>query len=240
MKGNQNYFDEYSEKEAESNQITQNQAKKNNIKISLEPKESPHYFNEDYNNYSNKEKENAKANDKSASNTKKAKSSLKNQESDNAQEHPKVKNSNAKKGLNSSLNDLKDSQEDYEINDFQVNLQQEKKKTSKSKKSSSNKYSNGILEEVGNSKFIIRTNFLEDEVEENLSENANDQSKEEQNYQEDKDEVEDSQIDHKQNKNTNAFNPKKKKPVIIKLFIAKRIFSIGQFKTLSLTKLNFF
>lgn len=219
MKGNQKYFDEYSEKEEDSNQIAQNPVKKNNIKISLEHHENPHYFNEDYYNYSAKEKENAKASDKIISNQKKAKSSAKNQEADYAADSSKVKNINVKIGFNSSLKqdhkEINYSQEDFEIKDFQANVLREKKKTSKSKKSSSNKFSNGILEEVGNSKFIIRTNFLEDDAQENQSMNGIEESKEDENSIEEKSVVGDLQIENKQNKNSNAFNSKKKKPVII-------------------------
>jgi len=217
MKGNQNYFDENFEKEAESNQILQNQAKKNNIKISLDTNENLHYFNDDFITNPVKEMDNTRQNNKSIANSKKSKSALRDQQAENELEHTKVKNGFAKKSNNHSLKQEHHELIDNDDNEYQANFQQEKKKITKSKKSLSNNFSNGILEEVGNSKFIIRTNFLdEDDMQENRSNKLQDQSKQDCFiYSEEKNEESDIHLLNNQNKNSSAVDLRRKKPVFI-------------------------
>jgi len=221
MKGKQIYFDENSEKEAESNQIAHNQTQKNNIKISLDPEENLHNFNEDYFNSSAKDRENTKLNEKSISNSQKAKNSANIEEANNEQEHYKVKNSNANKSYKihpkQENNEINHHNADYDINYLQADSPYEKKKNSKSKKSSSNKFSNGMLEEVSNSKFIIRTNFLEDDSQDNQSQDGNQQSKKDFYNEEEKYEEFDLLNKIQLNKNSNAVDINRKNQVFIKL-----------------------
>jgi hypothetical protein len=217
MKGNQNYFDENFEKEAESNKILQNQAKKNNIKISLDTNENLHYFNDDFITNPVKEMDNSRQNNKSIANSKKSKSALRNQDAENELEHTEVKNGYPKKSNNHSLKQEHNELIDYDNNEYQANFQQEKNKNTKSKKSLSNNFSNGILEEVGNSKFIIRTNFLdEDDIQENRSNKLQDQSKQDCFiYCEEKNQECDLHLLNHQNKNSSAVDLRRKKPVFI-------------------------
>jgi len=237
MKGNQNYFDENFYRKEETNQHSQNPVKKNNIKISLDLKESNQYFNEDLNNYSIKEIESSKGKDIYNTYPKKAKSDFQNNSQDNKEEANKIKYKNFKKKIsnpNNSPNDEEANLEDLkESEDLSLNNGFEKKnKRSKPKKYSSNNFSNGVLEEVGNSKFIIRTNFLEDEVssaEKNIKErnekiNLNGHSNEEKN-------CENHQLPNqiKNNKNfPNKIVAKKKKIVIfikkLKIRLIRKIF----------------
>lgn len=216
MKGNQNYFDENFEKEAESNLLIQNQAKQNNIKISLDPKENLHNADEDLSNNTFNERENAKQSNKSYANTKKSKIIAKSLDSLTAPEQIKTKSSNMKSSINHSFkNEIGENYNDYEVNDIQMIQQADKKKNAKSKKSSSNKFSNGILEEVGNSKFIIRTNLLDDNDDiQDDQKQENEQSKEE--YYDDgiNHKGNESNFKHKHIKNQLEAVSKKKKTVI--------------------------
>lgn len=209
MKGNQNYFDENNEKERESIQSSQNAVKKNNIKISLEPTENIHYFNEDTSNSPTKEFDYQKQKNKNNTNTKKSKVA-------NQLEVNEIKTEGIENKLNvqNKINMNFDMQENELIDYEEKNFGNEKKnRNPKSKKSSSNKFSNGILEEVGGSKFIIRTNFLEEDCflenkdyeEEKSNSNYEDQSIDDQHH---------NLMNRNGNTNENSEQPKKKKTVI--------------------------
>jgi len=215
MKGNQNYFDENNEKERESIQSSQNAVKKNNIKISLEPTENTHYFREEITYTPSKEFDNHKQKSKNNTNSKNSKDA-------NQFEENQIKiEGNEDKFNQQNKFDMNFDMEENDFGDYEEkniklekNFGNEKKnRNAKSKKSSSNKFSNGILEEVGGSKFIIRTNFLEEDC---FLENKDNEDERKYSYSKDQsaDEHNINLINRNINYKENSDQPKKKKAVI--------------------------